>query len=115
MYSSEPSAAIATLVTHDDISHASPLRTGEGSPVLKLTTEARSKGYQSVCIPLTTEKWKARWTETCLLPPDYDPSAAAGVNADHRAELWRSNPAFEIGEVTITKLGVVNQTRRFTC
>jgi type II protein arginine methyltransferase len=115
MYSSEPFAVIATLVTHDDILLSSSLTAGEGSPVLKLTTEARSRGYQSVCIPLTTEKWKARWTDTCLLPPDYDPSAPVGVNADHRAELWRSNPAFGIGEVTMTRLGVSNQIPRFTC
>jgi type II protein arginine methyltransferase len=96
---------IATSLSLDDIARA-PTTDKKGhphSPVLKLKADARSKGYQTVVLPLTTNKWRERWTETCLLPEGQLESIDA--MADHRAEVWRSQPAFLPGEVTMTGLG----------
>jgi protein arginine N-methyltransferase 5 len=104
MASWDTSAAISTILTLEDISNAynNEDATYE-TPVLKLVAEARSKGYDVVCLPITTEKWKRRWTDMCLLP--------TGSNGDkdmvteQRAEAWRLRPCFTRDEVTITRLG----------
>jgi protein arginine N-methyltransferase 5 len=54
-------------------------------------------------MPLTTDKWKTRWSEMCLLPierSDQDKESAAKA-----AEAWRLNPAFQRDEVTMTRIG----------
>lgn len=73
------------------------------SPVLKLVSETRSKGYDLVCLPLTTEKWKTRWRDMCILPSGSDRDR--DIHAEERAEAWRAGPAFKRDEVTMTRLG----------
>jgi protein arginine N-methyltransferase 5 len=72
--------------------------------VLRLVAEARSKGYDLICLPLTTEKWKSRWRDMCILPSEADRNR--DVVAEERAEAWRASPAFMRDEVTMTRLGV---------
>ncbi|KAJ7170626.1 shk1 kinase-binding protein 1 [Mycena crocata] len=97
-------ASISTLLSLDDISKAAkePPRPDAPTPVLALSTQARAKGYDLVCLPLTTDKWKKRWTEMCLLPTGTD--LDADMAAERRAEAWRAKPAFLLDEVTITQL-----------
>ncbi|KAJ7227136.1 PRMT5-domain-containing protein [Mycena pura] len=94
-------ASISTLITLQDISKAGPTKDA-ATPVLSLSAQARSKGYDSVCLPLTTDNWKKRWTEMCLLPNGTD--LAADMAAERRAEAWRAKPGFLLDEVTITQL-----------
>ena len=104
----DPSAMLSTSFTLDDLSKASqnfqPSNSTYQTFVLKLIGDAQDKGYKRVCMPLTTEKWKKRWSEMCLLPSersDQDKESAARA-----AESWRLNPAFQRDEVTITRIGV---------
>ncbi|KAG6895339.1 hypothetical protein C0992_001761 [Termitomyces sp. T32_za158] len=73
-----------------------------GVPLVDLLSQARSKGYHSVALPLTTAKWQSRWAHMCLLPPDAD--RASEIGAEHKAETWRARPAFLRDEVTLTTL-----------
>ncbi|KAJ7494686.1 PRMT5-domain-containing protein [Mycena galericulata] len=100
----DSAASVCTLLTLEDISKASsgPPKPDAPPPVLALSTQARSKGYDLVCLPLTTDKWKKRWTEMCLLPTTTD--LDADMAAERLAEAWRAKPAFLVDEVTITKL-----------
>ena len=75
---------------------------GDETPVLRATSDARSVGYDTVCVPLTNEKWKARWRELCILNPEESPDK---LSIEQRAEAWRSKPAFFRDEVTISRLG----------
>ncbi|KAF4614217.1 hypothetical protein D9613_007754 [Agrocybe pediades] len=102
-------ATLSTYLTHKDISEASsgsligsPDSKRYDSPVLKLIGESKQKHYRKVCMPLTTEKWKERWSKMCLLPSES--SEEDKELAAKTAEKWRLNPAFERGEVTITRL-----------
>lgn len=105
MTSWDPNALIATFLTLDDIARKPTSKpqgkANETTPVLTAASEARSKGYEALCIPLTTEHWKKRWTEMCLLPND----AERDVAAEKCAEAWRSRPGFLKDEVTMTRLG----------
>ncbi|KAJ7739774.1 shk1 kinase-binding protein 1 [Mycena maculata] len=100
----DSSASICTLLTLEDISKAShdPPTTATPTPVLALSAQARKKGYDLVCLPLTTDKWKKRWTEMCLLPSGTD--LGTDMAAERLAEAWRAKPGFLRDEVTITKL-----------
>ncbi|KAJ6531741.1 PRMT5 arginine-N-methyltransferase-domain-containing protein [Mycena capillaripes] len=100
----ENAASISTLLTLEDISKAAekPPRPDAPTPVLALSGQARSKGYDLVCLPLTTDKWKKRWTEMCLLPTGTD--LDADMAAEKLAEAWRAKPGFLLDEVTITQL-----------
>ncbi|KAF7327615.1 Protein arginine N-methyltransferase [Mycena kentingensis (nom. inval.)] len=93
--------SVASLLTLPELALAAPTADA-ATPVLSLTSQARNKGYDLVCIPLTTEKWKKRWTEMCLLPNGAD--LAADMAAEKLAEAWRSKPSFLLDEVTITQL-----------
>jgi protein arginine N-methyltransferase 5 len=73
------------------------------SPVLKLVAETQSKGYDLICLPLTTDRWKKRWRDMCILPSESDRDR--DVHAETRAEAWRAGPAFLRDEVTMTRLG----------
>ncbi|KAI0661471.1 PRMT5-domain-containing protein [Cubamyces menziesii] len=84
---------IAELSRRDDL--------GDETPVLRATSDARSVGYDTVCVPLTNEKWKARWRELCILNPEESPDK---LSIEQRAEAWRSKPAFFRDEVTISRL-----------
>ncbi|KZT07625.1 PRMT5-domain-containing protein [Laetiporus sulphureus 93-53] len=71
------------------------------TPVLKAVAEAQAKDYSAICCPLTTEKWKTRWQEMCLLPAD----GIEDKNAlERRAEEWRSKRVYLHDEVTLTRL-----------
>ena len=130
MPTADSAASIATLLTHADLTHSSKTSSSSsGSPVLRLVQEANAKGYETVCIPLTTQRWKARWEDMCLAPsPSSSSSSIAGMTdkakkresrrdsraihlqqrdmrAEKRAEQWRLRPVFEKDEVTITQLG----------
>ncbi|TFK40311.1 shk1 kinase-binding protein 1 [Crucibulum laeve] len=96
----DPATALSTFLTLDDISRASQeVNPNYETPILKLVAEARSKGYDVLCLPLTTEKWKQRWSDMCLENPDRDKEAAAKA-----AEAWRARPGFVRDEVTLTRL-----------
>lgn len=70
--------------------------------VLRLVASSRSKGYDAISIPLTTEKWRARWRGMCILSGE---GGERDVGAEERAEAWRAAPVFMRDEVTITRLG----------
>lgn len=73
----------------------------EASPnvdVVSLAARAEAKGYSSICVPLTTPKWKERWTELCVQTA----ASERDVAAERRAEEWRANPTFLLDEVTLT-------------
>jgi len=104
----DPAAALSTCLTLQDISKASQFNNSfnaeKTTPVLKLIETEAAKGYGKLCLPLTTEKWKERWSQMCLLPTES--SEQDKETAARTAEAWRLNPAFERDEVTITRLGV---------
>lgn len=83
------------------------------SPALRAVAAARTKGYDAVCIPLTTDRWRMRWRDMCLLSstPDLeseeggDGARAGRTGLEQQAELWRANPVFVKDEVTLTRLG----------
>ncbi|CCM04304.1 uncharacterized protein FIBRA_06475 [Fibroporia radiculosa] len=71
----------------------------EESPISQ--AKAQAKDYEAICCPLTTEKWKTRWREMCLLPAG---DIQDKESLERRAEAWRSRPGFLCDEVTITRL-----------
>ncbi|KAJ3001923.1 hypothetical protein NUW54_g6131 [Trametes sanguinea] len=87
---------IAELSRRDDLAD-------DETPVLRATSDARTVGYDTVCVPLTNEKWKARWRELCILSQDPEESADR-LAIEQRAEAWRSKPAFFRDEVTVSRL-----------
>ncbi len=92
--------SIATFLSSKDLES----RSINGSPDISLIDDARSKTYDAVCIPLTTLKWRDRWREMCTMSSDLDGERNESVEL--RAEAWRENPVFAMGEVTITSLGM---------
>lgn len=106
----DEAATLSTCLTLQDISRASRFHSSNPSnvekitPVLRFIENEKAKGYGKLCLPLTTEKWKERWSQMCLLPvksSEHDKETAARA-----AEAWRLNPVFTRDEVTITRLGV---------
>ncbi|KAI0787942.1 PRMT5-domain-containing protein [Fomes fomentarius] len=85
---------LAQLARRDDL--------GDDTPVLRATNDARTAGYETICVPLSNDKWKARWRELCLLNPHEPQDKLAEI--EQRAEAWRSKPAFFRDEVTISRL-----------
>ncbi|KAF8899935.1 shk1 kinase-binding protein 1 [Gymnopilus junonius] len=96
----DPHATISTYLTLEDIAKTSNEQ--YETPILKLVADSKQKGYKRLCIPLTTEKWKKRWSEMCLLPMGVTPESKE--SAALAAETWRLNPGFRKDEVTITRL-----------
>lgn len=96
-----PSAALAGVISSDDIAKSFHDSTFQ-SPVLKLLSESKAKGYDIACIPLTNDKWMTRWKHMCLSP---DTGEEKDENAERLSEAWRSNPVFQKDEVNITRLG----------
>ncbi|KAF7965889.1 hypothetical protein HWV62_41010 [Athelia sp. TMB] len=98
-------SSLSTYVTTDELAHldiSTPTPSDHNdSTVLRLVTNSRSKGYDSACIPLTTEKWRARWRGMCILSGE---GGERDVGAEERAEAWRAAPVFMRDEVTITRL-----------
>jgi len=99
-------ASLASCFTFDDISQASA-RTdaSDRTPVLKLIKESHAKGYDCVCIPITTPKWRERWRNMCIVPPASTDTAEETAAIEHQAEAWRRAPSFLLEEVTISRLG----------
>ncbi|KAG5647400.1 hypothetical protein DXG03_000471 [Asterophora parasitica] len=98
------SASISTFLTLENLAeaHAHHDTTAYETPVLQVLADVRAKGYDAVALPLTTEKWKTRWEEMCLLPAGSDRESE--IAAEQKAEVWRSRPGFLKDEVTITRL-----------
>jgi protein arginine N-methyltransferase 5 len=98
------SATISTFLTLEDLSDApkNPENINQ-TPVLERLAEGHEKGYDAICIPLTTEKWKKRWSDMCLLPTGSERDVQ--ISTEQQAEAWRSKPCFLQDEVTITRLG----------
>jgi protein arginine N-methyltransferase 5 len=97
-------ATLATVLTTEDVADAigAPDSNSE-TPVLRLAAEARAKGYDTLSLPITTEKWRKRWAEMCLVGVDAtDTEEQAATRA---AEAWRLRPGFLKDEVTISRLG----------
>ena len=86
---------LAQLGQRDDI--------GDDTPVLRATTDARTAGYETICVPLTNGQWKERWRELCISSPNEAQDKLAEI--EQRAEAWRSKPAFFRDEVTLSRLG----------
>lgn len=101
--SSFPMAAVAGHLSLDDIANAA---TDPGpnfeTPILRLLSDSKAKGYDTVCIPLANEKWRTRWKEMCLSPED---EAEKDESAERTSEAWRFNPVFLREEVNVTRLG----------
>jgi protein arginine N-methyltransferase 5 len=110
-----PSFPIATVAGHlslDDIaSAAADCDPNYETPILRLLSTSKSKGYDTVCIPLTNEKWRARWEKMCLSPED---EAEKDDGAERVSEAWRSNPVFLREEVNVTRLGTRDKSSKCT-
>lgn len=75
------------------------------SPDVSFIDDARSRAYDTVCAPLTTAKWRDRWRDMCIITSEHHSERVEST--ERHAETWRANPAFELGEVTMTRLGIV--------
>jgi protein arginine N-methyltransferase 5 len=99
---------IAPYETPEDIERAAVLPNGNNgdaeTPILRLLAQASARGYESMCLPLTTDTWRARWHSMCVLSGAPEVEEADKENA-MRAEIWRNAPAFNSNEVTVTRLG----------
>lgn len=97
-------AIMSTFTKHLSLAELqSPSSSAEGeTPILRTIADARAKDYAGVCCPLTTEAWRERWRGMCLLPMN---DAHDKIAIERKAEAWRSTPAFERDEVTLTRLG----------
>jgi protein arginine N-methyltransferase 5 len=103
-------ASLASCFTFDDISQASARTDGsDKTPVLKLISESHAKGYDFVCLPLTTPKWRERWRNMCIVPSASTDDTDENATAEQQAEAWRKAPSFLHEEVTISRLGKWDQ------
>ena len=110
--SSFPMATVATHISLDDIANASADRDPNyETPILRLLSASKAKGYDTVCIPLTNEKWRERWKKMCLSPED---EAEKDDSAERVSEAWRSNPVFLREEVNVTRLGAWAESSKCT-
>ncbi|KAF8557423.1 PRMT5-domain-containing protein [Imleria badia] len=99
-----PFATLAATITHEDIQKkVARGHRPHDTPVLSLSAEAQSKGYQAICLPLTTGKWRERWRNMCIIPST-GPAGNEEVIVAEKAEAWRKSPSFLLDEVTITRL-----------
>ena len=107
-----PMAMVASHLSLDDIaSAAADCDPNYETPILRLLSTSKTKGYDTVCIPLTNEKWRARWKKMCLSPED---EAEKDDSAERVSEAWRSNPVFLREEVNVTRLGTCGEPSRYT-
>lgn len=90
--------SVATFLSSDNLEERSKTDSQDTS----LIDDARSRTYDAVCIPLTTSRWRDRWREMCTTSSE--PDGERNESIELRAEAWRANPVFEMGEVTITSL-----------
>lgn len=93
---------VAGHISLDDIASAAADRDSHfETPILQLLSNSKVKGYDTVCIPLTNEKWRERWRKMCLSPDD---EAEKDEGAERASEAWRSNPVFLREEINVTRL-----------
>lgn len=98
-----PMATVASHLSLDDIASAADDRHPNfETPILRLLSDSKAKGYDTVCVPLTNEKWRTRWKKMCLSPED---EADKDESAERISEAWRSNPVFLSEELNVTRLG----------
>jgi type II protein arginine methyltransferase len=99
-----PMATVAGHLSLDDIAGAAAADPDPNfeTPILRLLSDSKAKGYDTVCVPLTNEKWRTRWKGMCLSPED---EADKDESAERLSEAWRSNPVFLSEEVNVTRLG----------
>ncbi|KAG9045040.1 methyltransferase protein [Tulasnella sp. UAMH 9824] len=73
--------------------------------------EALQDSYNGVCLSITNDEWRRRWTSLCLTTPS--PAEGGTVpmpisdelkEQQRVAELWRVSDAFKKSELNITKL-----------
>ena len=106
-----PFATLATSITHEDIhKKAAQGHSSHDTPVLSLSADAQAKGYQSICLPLTTAKWRERWRNMCIMPSARTAGNEEVIAAEKAAEAWRKSPSFLLDEVTITRLGQISSS-----
>lgn len=74
--------------------------------------EALQDSYNGVCLNITNDEWRRRWTSLCLTTPSPAEGGSASIPLSDElkeqqrvAELWRVSDAFNKSEVNITKLG----------
>lgn len=109
MTSWENLVPVAALLSPSDLENRS-LQDSRNTPFID---DARSRMFDVVCAPLTTAKWRERWREMCVIvSPGPDRDGERGESSEIRAENWRANPAFELGEVTMTHLGMCPSRQR---
>ena len=102
-----PMATVAGHLSLDDIASAAADRDPNfETPILRLLSTSKTKGYDTVCIPLTNEKWQARWKKMCLSPEN---EAEKDESAERISEAWRSNPVFLREEVNVSRLGACGE------
>lgn len=98
-----PMVMVAGHISLADIAGADTDRDPNfNTPVLRLLSDSKAKGYDTVCVPLTNEKWRARWKKMCLSPED---EVEKDESTERISEAWRSNPVFLREEVNVTRLG----------
>ena len=107
-FSPFPIATVAGHLSLDDIASAAADRDYE-TPILRLLSTSKAKGYDTVCIPLTNEKWQTRWKKMCLSPED---EAEKDDSTERVSEAWRSSPVFLREEVNVTRLGTRGQSSK---
>jgi protein arginine N-methyltransferase 5 len=96
-------ATVAGHLSLDDIASADADRDPNfETPILRLLSDSKTKGYDTVCIPLANEKWRSRWKKMCLSPED---EAEKDESAERMSEAWRSNPVFLREEINVIRLG----------
>lgn len=100
------STRLAKHITPEDLQSASESPLGNfATPILKLKGDA-TQNYDSVCLPLTSTSWKERWRDMCTTHHTLDDSKNKAN--ERRAEDWRANPGFVLGEVHMTRLGTLS-------
>lgn len=74
--------------------------------------EALQDSYNGVCLNITNDEWRRRWTSMCLTTPSPAEGGASAIPLSDElkeqqrvAELWRVSDAFRKSEVNLTKLG----------
>ncbi|KAG8954225.1 methyltransferase protein [Tulasnella sp. 424] len=79
--------------------------------------EALQDSYNGVCVNITNDEWRRRWTSLCLTTPSPAEGGSASIPLSDElkeqqrvAELWRVSDAFNKSEVNITKLEEAENT-----
>lgn len=96
----------ALHVPVEDLPAADP--TLEFSPVQRAVQNAHDLQYDLVCVPLTTEAWKTRWQDMCVVPTVNGAAPMNGsrdLKLEERAEQWRAGTGFRRNEVTMARPG----------